>query len=87
MPGKGKPPKLQERLKKRAESQPSGAPENDGGRSFSTRERLFDCTRDVQKRAIFREKDAYWVVSGLRSENAVLGNSSSKNLSILYERL
>jgi len=37
-------------------AQPSGAPWNDGGRSFSTKERLSVCIRETRKVAIFVEK-------------------------------
>ena len=49
-----------------------GAPRNDGGRSFSTKERLAICTNDGRKIPIFREKNAFWGISGCRSENALL---------------
>jgi hypothetical protein len=62
----------QENAKKRGAYPKSGAPRNDGERSFSTKERLAAWTKDGQKVPIFREKDAFWAFSGCRSENAVL---------------
>jgi hypothetical protein len=46
--------------KKRAESQPFGAPRNDGGRSFSTKERLPVYTEEAKKTAFFEENDAFF---------------------------
>jgi len=58
---------------KRADSHQSGAPSNDGRRSFSTKERLAVWTKNGQKLTILQEKDAIFATSGCRSENAVLG--------------
>jgi hypothetical protein len=41
--------------------------------SFYTRERLVVYTKTASKVAIFQEKDAFFAIYGLRSENAVLG--------------
>jgi hypothetical protein len=57
--------------KKRAQSQPSGAPSNDGGRSFSTGER--PVFHQAGKVMIFEEKGSFFAFSGCRSENALLG--------------
>jgi hypothetical protein len=43
-------------LEKRAESHLSAAPWNDGGASFSTRERLVVYTKNVQKGVVFKKK-------------------------------
>jgi hypothetical protein len=59
--------------KKRGDSHLSAAPSNDSVPSFSTKERLAVWTKDGPKVRIFREKDAFWAISGCRSENAVLG--------------
>jgi len=45
-------------------SQPSGAPWNDGKRSFSTKERLPVWTKKEGKEPIFREKDIFYAISG-----------------------
>jgi hypothetical protein len=60
-------------LENAAESHTSGTPRNDGGRSFSTKERLAVWTEDRQKVTIFRKKDAFLTSFRCRSENAVLG--------------
>ena len=54
--------------KKRTESRPSGAPRNDGGRSFSTKERLVVNQKSQRKVAVFQEKSAFFTFSGWRSE-------------------
>ena len=56
-----------------AESPASSAPWNDGGQSFSTRERLAVSAEDTPKVMGFQEKGAFFAISGRRSENAVLG--------------
>ena len=53
---KRKTAKAQKQLEKRAESQPSGAPWNDGGSSFSTKERLVVRPKNMQKVTIFSKK-------------------------------
>ena len=65
----GKLPKLRNSLKKRARSQPSGPPRNDGGRSFSTKERLAASTEGTRKAPISSENDAFRATFGCRSEN------------------
>ena len=46
-----------------ADSQPSGAPSNDGERSFFTEERLVGYAENMQKVAIFQEKGAFFAIS------------------------
>jgi len=62
--GNGELPKFRTTPKKRAQSQPSGAPWNDGKRSFSTKERLPVWTKKEGKEPIFREKDIFYAISG-----------------------
>jgi len=42
----------------------STAPRNDGGRSFSTKERHSDYTKHTLREAIFLEKGVYFALSG-----------------------
>jgi hypothetical protein len=42
----------------------SAAPWNDGGRSFSTKERLFVYTKNVQQGVVVQEKGAFSAFSG-----------------------
>jgi len=49
-------PEARKELEKRADSHLSGAPWNDGGRSFSTKERPADYPKKLQKVSIFMKK-------------------------------
>jgi len=43
---------------------PSSAPRNDGGQSFSTRERLATEAEKMQKTVIFQKKGSFFTFSG-----------------------
>ena len=51
-------------LVNRAESPASSASRNDGGRSFSTKERLVIYQKRQRNAAIFEEKSAFFTLSG-----------------------
>ena len=69
-------------LVNRADSHTSGAPWNDGGPSFSTKERLAASTEVTLKAPISSENNAFRAIFGCRSENAVLGAFCSSNFTL-----